>query len=159
MPRERSLARPSGGAAVSPNLHELRCCGEGAHGYRREVDVARSRGRSARPGPGPARLLVVEDDRVIADAVTRRLASEGFSVDTVHDGMAAVAAVESTRYDAVVLDVMLPSLDGLEVCRRIQAGRPVPVLMLTARAEEADRINRVRPAARAGPGAGTGRGA
>jgi DNA-binding response OmpR family regulator len=104
------------------------------------VDVARSRGGSARHRPGPARLLVVEDDRVIADAVARRLASEGFSVDTVHDGVAAVAAVESTRYDAVVLDVMLPLLDGLEVCRRIQAGRPVPVLMLTARAEEADRI-------------------
>jgi DNA-binding response OmpR family regulator len=84
--------------------------------------------------------LVVEDDRVIADAVTRRLASEGFRVDAVHDGLAAVRAAGEAAYDAVVLDVMLPGLDGLEVCRRIQAARPLPVLMLTARADETDRI-------------------
>jgi len=87
-----------------------------------------------------ARILVVEDDRAIADAVTRRLVSEGFEVDAVHDGRAAVEAAETTAYDLAVLDVMLPGLDGLEVCRRIQSGRPVPVLMLTARAEETDRI-------------------
>ncbi len=87
-----------------------------------------------------ARILVVEDDRAIADAVTRRLVSEGFEVDAVHDGRAAVEAADRTAYDLAVLDVMLPGLDGLEVCRRIQAARPVPVLMLTARAEETDRI-------------------
>jgi DNA-binding response OmpR family regulator len=86
------------------------------------------------------RILVVEDDRVIADAVTRRLVSEGFRVDAVHDGPAAVRAAAATRYDLAVLDVMLPGLDGLEVCRRIQAERPLPVLMLTARADETDRI-------------------
>jgi len=86
------------------------------------------------------RILVVEDDRVIADAVTRRLTGEGFAVDTVHDGLAAVQAATTTAYDAAVLDVMLPGLDGLEVCRRIQSARPLPVLMLTARAEETDRI-------------------
>jgi DNA-binding response OmpR family regulator len=88
-------------------------------------------------------VLVVEDDPGIADAVARRLGSEGYDVDAVHDGPAAVAAVladRDPRYDAVVLDVMLPGLDGLEVCRRIQAHLPVPVLMLTARAEEADRL-------------------
>ncbi|MCM3427871.1 response regulator, partial [Staphylococcus epidermidis] len=58
----------------------------------------------------------------------------------VHDGLAAVAAAAATRYDAVVLDVMLPGLDGHEVCRRIQSERPLPVLMLTARADETDRI-------------------
>jgi DNA-binding response OmpR family regulator len=88
---------------------------------------------------GP-RILVVEDDRVIADAVSRRLVSEGFRVDVVHDGPAAVRAAAGSGYDAAVLDVMLPGLDGLEVCRRIQADRPLPVLMLTARAEETDRI-------------------
>jgi len=88
----------------------------------------------------PRRLLVVEDDRAIADAVVRRLASEGYRVDVAHDGPAAVAAAERVRFDAVVLDVMLPGLDGLEVCRRIQARTPVPVLMLTARADEADRL-------------------
>jgi DNA-binding response OmpR family regulator len=89
---------------------------------------------------GSQRILVVEDDRVIADAVSRRLTSEGFGVDTVHDGLAAVAAATATEYDAAILDVMLPGLDGLEVCRRIQSVRPLPVLMLTARAEETDRI-------------------
>ena len=86
------------------------------------------------------RLLVVEDDRVIADAVALRLRSEGFQTDVVHDGPAAVALAERVRFDAVVLDLMLPGLDGLEVCRRLQARRPVPVLMLTARADETDRI-------------------
>ena len=86
------------------------------------------------------RLLVVEDDRVIAGAVVQRLRSEGYQVDALHDGPGAVEAAAATRYDAVVLDVMLPGLDGLEVCRRIQAREPVPVLMLTARDDEADRI-------------------
>jgi DNA-binding response OmpR family regulator len=86
------------------------------------------------------RILVVEDDLVIADAVARRLVSEGFRVDTVHDGRAAVAAAAQVEYDAAILDVMLPGLDGHEVCRRIQANRPLPVLMLSARSEEADRI-------------------
>jgi len=91
-------------------------------------------------GPRGRRLLVVEDDRAIADAVVRRLASEGYQVDVVHDGLAAVAAAGRTRYDAVVLDVMLPGLDGLEVCRRVQAASPIPVLMLTARDDETDRL-------------------
>ena len=86
------------------------------------------------------RILVVEDDLVIADAVARRLVSEGFQVDAVHDGRAAVAAAAEVEYDAAILDVMLPGLDGHEVCRRIQAHRPLPVLMLSARSEEADRI-------------------
>jgi DNA-binding response OmpR family regulator len=90
-----------------------------------------------------SRILVVEDDRVIADAIARRLISEGFQVDAVHDGLAAVAAVAAAgllAYDATILDVMLPGLDGHEVCRRIQAGYPLPVLMLTAKADETDRI-------------------
>jgi DNA-binding response OmpR family regulator len=95
---------------------------------------------TSHPVPSPRRLLVVEDDRVIAGAVVARLASEGYLVDAVHDGPAAVHAATTVRYDAVLLDVMLPGLDGLEVCRRIQAREPVPVLMLTARDDEADRI-------------------
>ena len=86
------------------------------------------------------RVLVVEDDTAIADAVRRRLLSEGYRVDVVHDGRAAVQAAQETDYSVVVLDVMLPRLDGVEVCRRIQARLPVPVLMLTARAEETDRL-------------------
>ncbi len=91
-------------------------------------------------GTGRGRLLVVEDDRVIAGAVVQRLSSEGYSVDAVHDGTSAIELAAVNRYDAVVLDVMLPGQDGLEVCRRIQSREPVPVLMLTARDEEAARI-------------------
>jgi DNA-binding response OmpR family regulator len=95
---------------------------------------------SAPREPRARRLLVVEDDRAIADAVVRRLASEGYLVDVSYDGPTAVAAAEAHRYDAVVLDLMLPGLDGLEVCRRIQSRAPIPVLMLTARDDEADRL-------------------
>ncbi|MDQ1288054.1 MAG: hypothetical protein QG622_1619 [Actinomycetota bacterium] len=97
-------------------------------------------GRPEQGGLRSRRLLVVEDDLAIADAVMRRLRSEGYQVDVAHDGLAAVRAAGRTRYDAVVLDVMLPGLDGLEVCRRIQQTEPVPVLMLTARDDEADRL-------------------
>ncbi|HEX8629870.1 MAG TPA: response regulator transcription factor [Catenuloplanes sp.] len=84
------------------------------------------------------RILVVEDERAIADAVAARLVAEGYAVQVVGDGPGAVEAVRRTRPDLVVLDVMLPGLDGLEVCRRIHADRPVPVLMLTARDDETD---------------------
>ncbi|MBB5805763.1 DNA-binding response OmpR family regulator [Saccharothrix ecbatanensis] len=84
------------------------------------------------------RVLVVEDDLTIAESVAARLRAEGFEVDLAHDGPSAVARARDTRPDLVVLDVMLPGFDGLEVCRRIQAQRPVPVLMLTARGDETD---------------------
>ncbi|HEU5472627.1 MAG TPA: response regulator transcription factor [Actinophytocola sp.] len=84
------------------------------------------------------RVLIVEDEPTIAESVAVRLRAEGYEVDIARDGPAAVAAVEADRPDLVVLDVMLPGFDGLEVCRRIQAERPVPVLMLTARDDETD---------------------
>jgi DNA-binding response OmpR family regulator len=84
------------------------------------------------------RVLVVDDDPTIADSVAVRLRAEGYDVQTAADGPTAVAAVGSGRPDLVVLDLMLPGFDGLEVCRRIQADQPVAVLMLTARAEETD---------------------
>ncbi|HWS38192.1 MAG TPA: response regulator transcription factor [Actinoplanes sp.] len=84
------------------------------------------------------RVLVVEDERAIADAVAARLRAEGFRVQVVGDGPSAVAAARQDPPDVIVLDVMLPGFDGLEVCRRIQAERPVPVLMLTARGDETD---------------------
>jgi DNA-binding response OmpR family regulator len=87
---------------------------------------------------GNRRILVVEDERAIAEAVGARLRAEGFDVDMAADGPAAVAASRRVRPDLVVLDVMLPGFDGLEVCRRIQAERPVPVIMLTARGDETD---------------------
>ncbi len=84
------------------------------------------------------RVLVVDDDPTIADSVAVRLRAEGFDVQTAADGPSAVAASRTGHPDLVVLDIMMPGFDGLEVCRRIQADRPVPVLMLTARAEETD---------------------
>ena len=86
----------------------------------------------------PRRVLVVEDDPVINQTVTDRLVAEGYDVVRAHDGPGAVAAHAEHSPDLVVLDIMLPGFDGLEVCRRIQADRPVPVLMLTARVEETD---------------------
>ena len=83
-------------------------------------------------------MLVVEDERTIAESIAARLRAEGFTVDVAHDGPAAVAAARLIKPDLVVLDIMLPGYDGLEVCRRIQGERPVPVLMLTARDDEND---------------------
>jgi DNA-binding response OmpR family regulator len=93
----------------------------------------------ARPsGASQATLLVVEDDATINQALTDRLVAEGFRVVQAFDGPGAVQAHSDHRPDLVVLDLMLPGFDGLEVCRRIQAERPVPVLMLTARTDETD---------------------
>jgi len=88
--------------------------------------------------PPRRHLLVVEDEPAINDSVTRRLEAEGYAVTQAWDGPGAVAAAAEHAPDLVVLDVMLPGYDGLEVCRRLQQRRPVPVLMLTARDDEAD---------------------
>lgn len=92
-----------------------------------------------RAAEGPV-VLVVEDEQAIALAVSRRLTAEGMRVHAVADGQAGVDAANRLRPDLVILDVMLPGIDGLEVCRRIQAERPVPVLMLTARDDETDML-------------------
>jgi DNA-binding response OmpR family regulator len=84
------------------------------------------------------RVLVVEDEQTIAESVAARLRAEGFTVEIAGDGPTAVESARKRPPDLVVLDVMLPGFDGLEVCRRIQADRPVPVLMLTARDDETD---------------------
>ena len=84
------------------------------------------------------KVLVVEDEPVINRAVSERLGAEGFAVQQAYDGPTAVETAASWEPDLVVLDVMLPGFDGHEVCRRVQARRPVPVLMLTARDDETD---------------------
>ncbi len=85
-------------------------------------------------------ILVVEDEPAIASAVAARLESDGHAVTVCHDGLQAVDVCEVLVPDLVVLDLLLPGLDGLEVCRRIQADRRVPVLMLTARDAETDML-------------------
>ncbi|GHG57196.1 DNA-binding response regulator [Flavimobilis marinus] len=90
--------------------------------------------------PAPVSVLVVEDEPAIATAVAQRLTAEGWNVEVARDGLSALTAAARLRPDVVVLDVMLPGIDGLEVCRRLQAEQPVPVLMLTARDDETDML-------------------
>jgi DNA-binding response OmpR family regulator len=85
-------------------------------------------------------VLVVDDEEAIAEAVRARLQSEGFEVVVAGDGPEAIGLCEQVHPDLVVLDLMLPGMDGLEVCKQIQRDRWVPVLMLTARTEEADKV-------------------
>jgi two-component system response regulator MprA len=86
-------------------------------------------------------VLIAEDDRAVRDALVRALELEGYRVLAVPDGAEALRAVERERPDVVVLDVMMPNVDGLTVCRRLRAdGDRTPVLMLTARVEVSDRV-------------------
>ncbi|MFF3285944.1 response regulator transcription factor [Streptomyces sp. NPDC003023] len=87
-------------------------------------------------------ILVVDDDPTVAEVVTGYLERAGFAVDRAADGPQALMLAAGRRPDLVVLDLMLPGMDGLEVCRRLRAGNapPVPVIMLTARGDEDDRI-------------------
>ena len=87
------------------------------------------------------RILVVDDDERIAASVRRALAYEGYKVDVAHDGQSALNTARSAMPDLVVLDVMMPGIDGIEVCRRLrEAGDETAVLMLTARADVPDRV-------------------
>jgi two-component system response regulator MprA len=90
---------------------------------------------------GP-RVLVAEDDRAVRESLGRALGLEGYQVQVVPDGLAAIDAVASFRPDAIVLDVMMPHLDGLSACRRLRSqGERTPILMLTARTEVPDRVS------------------
>ena len=92
-------------------------------------------------GQGPTiRLLMIEDDRALAEMVATYLGRAGMTLDHRESTAAGLAAALGGSYDAVILDLMLPDGDGLEICRAIRARSDVPILMLTARGEEADRI-------------------
>ena len=86
------------------------------------------------------RILMIEDDASLASMVGEYLHAAGMQVEATHDAAAGLAALSRTKPDAVILDVMLPDLDGFEVCRRIRARSGVPILMLTARGDDTDRI-------------------
>ena len=109
---------------AAPYLHRMRTRG--------------ARGAGTLSAVGGPLICVIEDEEAIAAAVAARLRAEGFAVEVAADGPAGVALCERLLPDLVVLDLLLPGMDGLEVCRRIQRSRPVPVLMLTALDAETD---------------------
>jgi DNA-binding response OmpR family regulator len=86
------------------------------------------------------RILVVDDERIVTEVVERYLRLDGHDVRVAEDGAQALAIAKEWHPDLVVLDLMLPEIDGLEVCRRLRQDRLVPIIMLTAKGEEADRI-------------------
>jgi two-component system, OmpR family, response regulator len=86
------------------------------------------------------KVLIVDDDREIRDLLARFLRKHGLRVETVADGRAMARALETGRFDLVVLDLMLPGEDGLSLCRHLRATSSLPVVMLTAVAEDTDRI-------------------
>jgi DNA-binding response OmpR family regulator len=87
-----------------------------------------------------ASMIVVEDEPALADALRFNLERQGYRVTVINDGHEAVREIARAQPDLVILDVMLPGLDGFEVCRRVRLHSTVPILMLTARAEEVDRV-------------------
>jgi len=92
------------------------------------------------PDVSGARILVVDDDATVGDVLSLYLQRAGFLVDRAGDGFSALASAQSHPPDLVVLDLMLPGISGIEVCRRLRRESDVPVVMLTALGEEADRI-------------------
>jgi two-component system response regulator RegX3 len=87
-----------------------------------------------------SRILVVEDEETLAEAISFLLSKEGFEVEIAEDGPAAVVAFEKNGADLILLDLMLPGLSGTEVCRQIRAKSSVPIIMLTAKDSEIDKV-------------------
>ena len=86
------------------------------------------------------RVLVVDDDATVAEVVSRYLEREGFEVESVEDGRVALQRAFADPPDLIVLDLMLPGMDGLEVCRQVRTFAPIPIIMLTARGDEDQRV-------------------
>jgi two-component system, OmpR family, response regulator BaeR len=89
---------------------------------------------------GPRRVLIVEDDERIADMLANYLAAQGYACDVVADGLRAVSEVRRMEPSVVLLDIMLPGQDGIEVCREVRRFSAVPIIMVTARVDEIDRL-------------------
>lgn len=87
-----------------------------------------------------ATILLVEDEHNLSNVICMHLEEQGHAVEQVFDGPAALDAVVQTNPDLIILDIMLPGIDGIEVCRRVRQTSIVPILMLTARVEEIDRV-------------------
>ena len=87
-----------------------------------------------------SKVLVVEDEPAVRDALDYSLRGEGFDVDAASDGEAGLRAAQAGEYDVVILDLMLPKMSGTEVCRRLRSESAVPIIMLTAKGAELDRV-------------------
>jgi len=85
-------------------------------------------------------ILVVDDEKLLVKGIKFNLENEGYQVDAAYDGLEAVDLARSGNYDLIILDVMMPELDGLEACMRIREFSTVPIIMLTARGEDMDKI-------------------
>ena len=86
------------------------------------------------------RILVVDDEKLLVKGIKFNLENEGYQVDAGHDGLEAVELAKTGNYDLIILDVMMPELDGLEACMRIREFSTVPIIMLTARGEDMDKV-------------------
>jgi DNA-binding response OmpR family regulator len=95
---------------------------------------------SAANGEGSARILLVDDEQSIQTLLGYPLRKEGYEVVAAHDGREALERFAEKRFDLVVLDIMLPKLDGIEVCRRLRGRSQVPIIMLTAKDDEGDKV-------------------
>src|SRR3989442_68748 len=98
------------------------------------------RGRYTNVSAGPRRILVVDDDPLVATTIQRELQPEGYEVEVALGGAGAFDQARDRRPDLVVLDGMMPGIDGLEVCRQLRADGDLPILFLTARTTTADRV-------------------
>jgi DNA-binding response OmpR family regulator len=96
--------------------------------------------KKRRKGEQPSRILVVEDDLTLLETLEYNLRSEGYEIITAADGLTALEVAREEQPDLIVLDLMLPRLDGFEVCRILRPETSVPILMLTARTDEVDRV-------------------
>jgi two-component system phosphate regulon response regulator OmpR len=88
----------------------------------------------------PSRILIIDDDARLAEMLAGYLGARGYAADVRGDGAAGVAALERGDYQVLILDVMLPDVDGFEVCRRVRARSDIPIIMLTARGDATDRV-------------------
>jgi DNA-binding response OmpR family regulator len=89
---------------------------------------------------GAARILLVDDEQAVQKLLSYPLRKEGYDVVSAHDGREALDRFAEQRFDLVVLDIMLPKLDGIEVCRRLRGRSQVPIIMLTAKDDEGDKV-------------------
>jgi len=158
--RHRTSVLGEGGRAFRPGRRERRGVGESffftilhngwakvfaerAHALCTLTTLSSSRASEARWYPGldmALRVLLIDDDARLYDLLSSYLDQNGFHVTTAPDGPRGLAALEAGTYDVVLLDLMMPGMDGIEVCRRIRQKSTIPVLMLTARGDETDRV-------------------